>query len=182
MMRMSRTIPLERMTPEEIARLKLRYSNRDGSAEVLTSKAWAHIQLQDATIARLESELSDALTDLNTARQDNASFGPEFKRLKAEVERLREATRWRFLKDAPKDDTLVFWSLQNGETVVAPGKIGHLSTQERKQIYKTTGVWPSFSGYEPQLWMPLPKALTEEEKLELVLSDDEELTQEKTDV
>jgi capsule polysaccharide export protein KpsE/RkpR len=93
MMRMSGTIPLERMTPEEIARLKLRYSNRDGSAEVLTSKAWAHIQLQDATIARLESELSDALTDLNTARQDNASFGPEFKRLKAEVERLRSASQ-----------------------------------------------------------------------------------------
>jgi hypothetical protein len=47
---------------------------------------------KDATIARLESELSDALTDLNTARQDNASFGPEFKRLKAEVERWKEAS------------------------------------------------------------------------------------------
>lgn len=42
-----------------------------------------------AEIASLKAELADALTDLNTARQDNASFGPEFKRLKAEVERLR---------------------------------------------------------------------------------------------
>jgi chromosome segregation ATPase len=42
-----------------------------------------------AAISKLESELASALTDLNTARQDNGSFGPEFKRLTAEVERLK---------------------------------------------------------------------------------------------
>jgi hypothetical protein len=55
---MSETIPLERMRPDEIARLKIRYTNRDGSAEVLCSKAWAHIQLQDATIASLRAEVA----------------------------------------------------------------------------------------------------------------------------
>jgi hypothetical protein len=117
--------------------------------------------------------------DLRQAAHINArraEAAAEITRLRAEVKRLREATRWRFLKDAPNDDTLVFWSLRNGETVVAPGSVGHLTIQERKQIYKTTGAWPSSSGYEPQLWMPLPKALTEEEKLELIF------TQEKTDV
>jgi len=55
---MSETIPLERMRPDEISRLKIRYTNRDGSAEVLCSKAWAHIQLQDATIASLRAEVA----------------------------------------------------------------------------------------------------------------------------
>lgn len=54
---MSGGIPMERMTPEEIARLKLRCTNRDGSAEVLTSKAWAHITLQDAENAKLRAAL-----------------------------------------------------------------------------------------------------------------------------
>ena len=54
---MSGGIPMERMTPEEIARLKLRCTNRDGSAEVLTSKAWAHITLQDAEIEKLRAAL-----------------------------------------------------------------------------------------------------------------------------
>ncbi len=38
-----------------------------------------------AEVERLNSELTDALTDLGTARQDNASFGPELKHLTAEV-------------------------------------------------------------------------------------------------
>ena len=44
-----------------------------------------------AEVERLNSELTDALTDLATARQDNASFGPELKRLTAENEKLRAA-------------------------------------------------------------------------------------------
>jgi hypothetical protein len=66
---MSEAIPLERMTPEEIARLKLRYTNRNGSAEVLTSKAWAHVQLQDAEIARLKAEVARKDAALNADDQ-----------------------------------------------------------------------------------------------------------------
>jgi hypothetical protein len=65
---MSETIPLERMRPDEIARLKIRYTNRDGSAEVLCSKAWAHIQLQDATIASLRAEVARKDAALKMAR------------------------------------------------------------------------------------------------------------------
>jgi predicted nuclease with TOPRIM domain len=41
-----------------------------------------------AEVEKLTSELADAYTDLNSARQDNSSFTTEFKRLSAEVERL----------------------------------------------------------------------------------------------
>lgn len=51
-----------------------------------------------AEVERLESDLADALTDLNTARQDNASFGPELKRLKSEL--LQRDMTWLPAKDA----------------------------------------------------------------------------------
>ena len=66
---MSETIPLERMRPDEIARLKIRYTNRDGSAEVLCSKAWAHIQLQDATIASLRAEVARLREGMSLIKQ-----------------------------------------------------------------------------------------------------------------
>jgi hypothetical protein len=49
------SIPLERMKPEEIERLKIRRFNRDGSAELLCSKAWAHIALQQTEINALRT-------------------------------------------------------------------------------------------------------------------------------
>jgi hypothetical protein len=76
---MSETIPLERMRPDEIARLKIRYTNRDGSAEVLCSKAWAHIQLQDATIASLRAEVArkDAALTLAVASDGGIAYSSE---------------------------------------------------------------------------------------------------------
>jgi len=44
-----------------------------------------------ATNERLNSELTDALTDLDSARQDNASLTEGFKALRAEVERQTHA-------------------------------------------------------------------------------------------
>ena len=46
-----------------------------------------------AEVEKLNSELTDALTDLATARQDNASFMPILNRLTAEIERLKAALR-----------------------------------------------------------------------------------------
>ena len=69
---MSGGIPMERMTPEEIARLKLRCTNRDGSAEVLTSKAWAHITLQDAEIEKLRKALDEAQREITQLYEDAA--------------------------------------------------------------------------------------------------------------
>lgn len=70
---MSGWLPMEHMTSEEIARLKLRYTNRDGSAEVLCSKAWAHITLQDAEIARLTAENEKLRAALEEIIQDSFS-------------------------------------------------------------------------------------------------------------
>ena len=70
---MSGGIPMERMTPEEIARLKLRCTNRDGSAEVLTSKAWAHITLQDAEIEKLRADI--AYADTHAAKVESLLWG-----------------------------------------------------------------------------------------------------------
>lgn len=53
-----------------------------------TQEALDEITRRTAEVEKLNSELTDALTDLATARQDNASFGPELKRLTSEVERL----------------------------------------------------------------------------------------------
>ena len=60
--------------------------SRESAEEML-----AEIKRLTAEVEKLNSELTDALTDLNTARQDNASFGPELKRLTAENEKLRAA-------------------------------------------------------------------------------------------
>ena len=85
---MSDGIPMERMTPEEIARLKLRYTNRDGSAEVLCSKAWAHITLQGAEITRLTAEVEK----LNKSRN---KWGQKYNKLleqrKVTVSQLKAA-------------------------------------------------------------------------------------------
>ena len=70
---MSGGIPMERMTPEEIACLKLRCTNRDGSAEVLTSKAWAHITLQDAEIEKLRADI--AYADTHAAKVESLLWG-----------------------------------------------------------------------------------------------------------
>lgn len=76
--------------------------------------------------------------------------------LKAEVERLRAAQEWRFLKDAPIDDTLVLWLLRNGEVTIGPSKLGDLTVRERAEIYTKTGEWPRMSEYQPARWMPIP--------------------------
>jgi hypothetical protein len=68
-------ISMERMTPEEIARLKLRYTNRDGSAEVLCSKAWAHISLQDGDITRLTARVKELETMVQKAYNDGFGEG-----------------------------------------------------------------------------------------------------------
>ena len=83
---MSGGIPMERMTPEEIARLKLRCTNRDGSAEVLTSKAWAHITLQDAEIEKLRADI--AYADTHAAKVESLLWGTakEREKLRAAVE------------------------------------------------------------------------------------------------
>ena len=70
---MSGGIPMERMTPEEIARLKLRCTNRDGSAEVLCSKAWAHITLQGAEIEKLRADI--AYADTHAAKVESLLWG-----------------------------------------------------------------------------------------------------------
>lgn len=81
---MSGGIPMERMTPEEIARLKLRCTNRDGSAEVLCSKAWAHITLQGAEIEKLRADI--AYADTHAAKVESLLWGTA-----RENERLRAA-------------------------------------------------------------------------------------------
>ena len=66
---------MERMTPEEIDRLKLRYNNRDGSAEVLCSKAWAHIMLQVDEISCLTARVKKLNKILDTAQDFFAEIG-----------------------------------------------------------------------------------------------------------
>ena len=90
---MNETIPLERMRPDEIERLKIRHTNRDGSAEVLTSKAWAHITLQDATIARLEAEVDTFTAAVDYLTADYTRCCTEKEALKAEVERTKRHAR-----------------------------------------------------------------------------------------
>ena len=46
----------ERMTLEDIERLRLRYINRNGSVEALCSKAWTEITAQAEEITRLRAE------------------------------------------------------------------------------------------------------------------------------
>lgn len=56
-----------------------------------TQEALDEITRLTAEVEKLNSELTDALTDLATARQDNASFMPILNRLTAENEKLRAA-------------------------------------------------------------------------------------------
>ena len=55
-------------------------SDHDSSVEI------ARLQ---AEVKKLTGEQTDCYTDLNSARQDNGSFTTEFKRLRAEIERLQ---------------------------------------------------------------------------------------------
>ena len=75
-------------------------------AEVRKFAALAHTEAQyirslEAELAalraineRLESELTDALTDLDSARQDNASLTPYVQELRATNERMTAALEW----------------------------------------------------------------------------------------
>ena len=113
---MNETIPLERMRPDEIERLKIRHTNRDGSAEVLTSKAWAHITLQDATIARLESEVARKGAAIRLAHAlvwearlfNGYSGGPLHQPAAEQIEHMLEELRWppraALTAQGPKDD------------------------------------------------------------------------------
>jgi predicted nuclease with TOPRIM domain len=56
----------------------------------MSDESSAEITRLTAEVERLNSELTDAYTDLNSARQENSSFTTEFKRLTAEVERLNK--------------------------------------------------------------------------------------------
>ena len=107
---MSDGIPMERMTPEEIARLKLRYTNRDGSTEVLCSKAWAHITLQGAEIEKLRADI--AYADAHAAKVESLLWGTakEREKLRAALERLLRAKNE---KDA-HGDTPVYQALKAG--------------------------------------------------------------------
>jgi len=148
---MSVAIPLERMTPEEIARLKLRYTNRNGSAEVLTSKAWAHVQLQDAEIARL----------------------------RAEVERLKALTEWRPFDTAPQDGTEII--VYREDALVFTASFCESRSEEpanehdRQWFGESTDEdgWCWFSacgddltGDLPTLWMPMPAPPLTQEKID----------------
>ena len=99
---MSDGIPIERMTPEEIARLKLRYTNRDGSTEVLTSKAWAHITLQDAEIKKLRADI--AYADAHAAKVESLLWGTakEREKLRAALDLYREAVRIDVTMEGPR--------------------------------------------------------------------------------
>jgi GTPase involved in cell partitioning and DNA repair len=57
------------MTPEDIERLRLRHINRNGSVEVLCSKAWAEITAQAEDITRLRTEVERLREALNADPQ-----------------------------------------------------------------------------------------------------------------
>lgn len=79
---------MEHMFPEEIARLKLRYMSRDGSAEVLCSKAWAHITLQDAEIARLKTEVSNLRGTVRLHKERAEALTARVEELEGALERI----------------------------------------------------------------------------------------------
>jgi DNA repair exonuclease SbcCD ATPase subunit len=63
----------------------------DATDRDANSDAIEEVTALRAEIERLNSDLSDALTDLNTARQDNASCTAHIHNQAAEIEKLREA-------------------------------------------------------------------------------------------
>ena len=58
-----------------------------------SSEHTATMQTPAAEIERLNRELDDVWNSLSIQREDNASFGDAFKRMTAEIERLRAALK-----------------------------------------------------------------------------------------
>lgn len=80
--------------------------------------------------------------------------GAEFNRLFSLA--LRGANvQWRHLKDAPDSEEPVLLLLRSKAVVIAPAAAAMATVKERADIYKRTGEWPKFTGYEPSRWLPL---------------------------
>jgi uncharacterized small protein (DUF1192 family) len=97
------------------------------SASKAVKKMAATIARLEAEVERLNTELSFALTDLNTARQDNASFGPEFKRLKAEVERKDAALRDAYEVYAGSDGFIPETAAEGYQQQIIKQMVGYIS-------------------------------------------------------
>lgn len=63
--------------------------------------------------------------------------------------------QWRHLKDAPDSEEPVLLLLRSKGVVIAPAAAAMATANERADIYKRTGEWPNFTGYEPSRWLPL---------------------------
>lgn len=125
--------------------------SRESAEEML-----AEIKRLTAEVEKLNSELTDALTDLNTARQDNASFGPELKRLTAENEKLRAALQWQPIETAPKDGTPILAREKGaGPAVYMMCAMWSGSELEGWRIPGARG-WTNARWFHPTHWMHLP--------------------------
>lgn len=62
--------------------------------------------------------------------------------------------QWRHLKDAPDSEEPVLLLLRSKAVVIAPAAAAMATVKERADIYKRTGEWPNFTGYEPSRWLP----------------------------